>query len=224
MRPTARHLMREIDDILLQRPSLGNARRRRRGVPGVDGRGPAGAERRAAAQPGGAPVAALPADAPHPARDRRSTLRFPQHRPLAGQLDLPEVRRLVAKRCGASGPRRSVCSAGSRRVGGASPPAPSSRSWPSAIATFGAAATTWGSPTTREPPTSTSTISAARRPRSRRRRPARRRMAVRRRPRPARRAGRGRAVFGSRARRRRPPARSSTSSASLMARRRKRSM
>ena len=123
------------------------ARRRGRGVspdPHVERAG--GSERRVAPHPGRAAAAPVPADAPHDPRDRRAAVRLPQHRQLRGQLDLPEARRLVPQRRGASRRRRSVCSAGSR------PHSPdwcskaSSMSYPSAIASFGAAATTRGQP------------------------------------------------------------------------------
>ena len=114
-----------------------------------------------AAHPGGASAAPVPADAPHDPRDRGAAVRVPQHRQLRGQLDLPEARRLLAQRRGATGDGdRSA-----RRRSRAQPPdcdsKASSVSYPSAIASFGAAATTRGSPTMGMTPTSTSTISAA---------------------------------------------------------------
>ena len=93
----------------------------------------------------------------------------------------------AATRC--SRRRRSVCSAGSRSPARRRARTHRSVSYPSAIASFGAAATTRGSPTTGMTPTSTSTISAAVAPASSRHRPAPRRTARRHRPRPTRRGG-----------------------------------
>ena len=70
---TARHLLREIDDVLLHRPALGAL------VDEVDGVPPdphleraGGSDRRVTPHPGGASAAAVPADAPHDPRDRQS--------------------------------------------------------------------------------------------------------------------------------------------------------
>ena len=160
---TARHLLREIDDILLHRPALGalvdevsefrriltsSAHRRR--------------DRRAAAHPGGASAAPVPADPSHVPRDRGAAVRVPQHRQLRGRLDLPKAGRLLPQRRGATGdrdrPARRVADGLTHRTGCSKA---SSMSYPSAIARLGAAATTQGSPTTETTPTSTSTISAA---------------------------------------------------------------
>ena len=96
---TARHLLREIDDILLHRPRLGvlvdevaelrpcSARTRHTGH-----------GRRTAAQSGRDPAAPVPPDAPHDAGDRRTPVRVSQHRALAGRLDLPQVRCLISER------------------------------------------------------------------------------------------------------------------------------
>ena len=111
---TARHLLREIDDVLLHRPALGAlvdevAEFRRVLTSAQAERG-----RRVTPDPGGASAAALPADAPDDPRDRRAAVRLPQHRQHRGRLDLPETRGLVPQRRGATRRRRSGCSADSR--------------------------------------------------------------------------------------------------------------
>ena len=113
--PAARHLLREIDDILLHRPALGvlvdevSAFRDM-----VTASRSGGSARRVATHPGGASAAPLPPDAPDDPRDRRPVVRVPQHRQLRGRLDLPEARACphAARRCNRR--RRSGCSAGSR--------------------------------------------------------------------------------------------------------------
>ena len=110
---TARHLLREIDDVLLHRPALGAlvdevSEFRRAPHLGAGGRG-----RRVAPHPGGASAAPLPADAPHDPRDRRAALRLPQHRQHRGRLDLPETRCLLPQRRGGPGDEDRAA----RRVG-----------------------------------------------------------------------------------------------------------
>ena len=101
---TARHLLREIDDILYHRPNLGalvdDVAELRQTLADVDARR---SRRRTAPQPRRAAVAPLPPDTPHRPRDRRSTVPLPQHRAVPGRLDLPQARRLVAERRGATG-------------------------------------------------------------------------------------------------------------------------
>ena len=101
---TARHLLREIDDILLHRPALGalvDEVAEFRQV--VTSSAPVGGGRRVAAHPGRAAAAAVPADPPHDPRDRGAAVRLPQHRQLRGQLDLPQARRLLPRRGGGTG-------------------------------------------------------------------------------------------------------------------------
>ena len=96
---TARHLLREIDDILLHRPALGtlvdevsavscNPHVARAQV----------IDRRDTAQPGGASAPPLPADPSHLPRDRAAAVRVPQHRQLRSRLDLPKTGRLLTQR------------------------------------------------------------------------------------------------------------------------------
>ena len=160
---TARHLLREIDDILLHRPALGAL------VDEVVGASPDPHRRaRRRERPAASPLTPaelrllpVPADAPDDPRDRGAAVRLPQHRQLRGRLDLPEAGRLLTQRRGATGDGDRPA----RRVADDHPPDwcsnASSMSYPSASASFGAAATTQGSPTTGMTPTSTSTISAA---------------------------------------------------------------
>ena len=160
-RRTARHLLREIDDILLHRPALGaldDEVSRLRRAPHVRGAGRR--DRSVATQPRRAASAPLPADPPHVPRDRRAAVRVPQHDQLRGRLDLPKARRLVTQRRRATGDGDRPARRGSRRYRVCCSNA-SSTSYPSAMASFGAAATTHGRPTTGTTPTSTSTISAA---------------------------------------------------------------
>ena len=100
---TAHHLMREIDDILLRRPNLGTLTEDVRSIPSVAIiQRTHGGQRRTAAQPRGAQGPAVPPDASHVAGDRRSSVRFAQHRSVAGRIDLSQVRCLIAKRGGAA--------------------------------------------------------------------------------------------------------------------------
>ena len=95
---TAHHLMREIDDILLRRPSLGTLTEDVRAFQTVARRQRTeGGERRTATQSRRAQGPAVPPDTSHAARDRRTPVRFAQHRPVAGRIDLSQVRCLIAK-------------------------------------------------------------------------------------------------------------------------------
>ena len=111
---TARHLLREIDDILGHRPDLGTLVDEVR-----DFRGSSHVRRRshsrwrAATHPRRAASAALPADPPDDRRDRRAAVRLPQHRQLGGRLDLPQARRLLTQRRGGAGNRHRA----PRRIG-----------------------------------------------------------------------------------------------------------
>ena len=100
-------------------PPAGARRPRRRGLGTsascVDVESPSRSDRRVAAQPGGAAAAPVPADPPHHPRDRRAAVRVPQHRQLRGRLDLPQARASRHASDAVNRPRRSVCSAGSRR-------------------------------------------------------------------------------------------------------------
>ena len=127
-------------------PRLGRASRSNRGAP---------------LSPAELRLLPVPADAPDDPRDRGAAVRLPQHRQLRDRLDLPETGRLLTQRSRANGRWPSACSASSRRHGPDWCSSAASMSYPSAIASFGAAATTLGSPTTGTTPTSTSTISAA---------------------------------------------------------------
>ena len=114
---TARHLVREIDDILLHRPDLGALVDQVESLQDA-GRGTtvAGAAGQTAAHAGRAAPAAVPADAPDHPRDRRAALRLEQHREHRGRLDLPQARasRLAARR--SSGRPRWACSAAEREL------------------------------------------------------------------------------------------------------------
>ena len=99
---TARHLLREIEDILLRRPALGTL---------VDEVAEFRAVLTASARTvaGGPPLTPaelrlLPYLQTHLTfkRDRRTALRVPQHRQLPGRLDLSEARRLLTQRRGAA--------------------------------------------------------------------------------------------------------------------------
>ena len=159
---TARHLLKEIDDVLLHRPDLGAL------VDEVDEFRQILTSSAQAGPTGGAPLSPaelrllpVPADAPDGSRDRRAAVRLPQHRQLRDRLDLPQAGRLLTQRRRAAGdggrPARRVADVTARTgISNAS-----SMSYPSASANFGAAATTLGIPTTGTTPTSTSTISAA---------------------------------------------------------------
>ena len=106
---TARHLLREIDDILLRRPALGALVDEVSDFRGIVTSSPqAGSGRRITADPGRAAAAALPANAPHHRRDRPAAVRHPQHRELGGRLDLPKTGRLVPQRRSATGHRDRV--------------------------------------------------------------------------------------------------------------------
>ena len=111
----ARHLLREIDDILRHRPDLGVLVEEVR-----EFRGRSSRPRRIAAT-GATPLTPaelrlLPYLQTHLtiARDRGATVRLAQHRELGGRLDLPQAGRLLAQRGGGAGDRRSVCSAADR--------------------------------------------------------------------------------------------------------------
>ena len=100
---TARHLLHEIDDVLLHRPALGtlvDEVSEFRQV--VTSSAPGGSDRPVTAHPGGAAAAPVPADASHDPRDRGAAVRVPQHRQLPGQLDLSKAGRLLAQRGGAT--------------------------------------------------------------------------------------------------------------------------
>ena len=94
-------------------------------------------------------------------RDRRSAVRLPQHRPVAGRLDLPQARRLVAERRGATGDGDRTA----RRVDrtAPAPTAPTPRRCRSRAPSPGSVRRRprQGSPTMATTPISTSTISAA---------------------------------------------------------------
>ena len=114
----ARHLLREIDDILLQRPALGALvdevsafRRLSSSAPEPHG------DRRVAPHASRASAAPVPADPPHDPRDRRASVRVAQHGELRGRLDLSKARRFVASRCGEAGNGDRIA----RRVTGATP-------------------------------------------------------------------------------------------------------
>ena len=224
---TARHLLREIDDILLHRPALGALVDEVVGVPrrSLTSSAQSGAGRRVAAHPGGASAAPVPADAPHDPRDRRAAVRLPQHRQLRGRLDLPEAGRLLTQRRGATGdgdrPARRVAAlsqpAGAPRPRRCRTRAPSPASGPPRRRA-GARRRERRRPARRR----------SRRPSRRhppRHRPALRRTERRHRPRPARPGGPAPAS-SDRALRTPTPARavSATKRASLMARRRSRSV
>ena len=100
---TARHLLREIDDILLHRPELGVLVDEVSEFRKITSSAAAGSDRRVAAHPGGASAAPVPADAPHDSRDRGAAVRVPQHRQLGGRLDLSKTGRLFAQRSRATG-------------------------------------------------------------------------------------------------------------------------
>ena len=164
---TARHLLREIDDILQRRPALGalvDAVSELRRIAIVES--PSRRGWRFAAHPGGTPTASVSPDTLHDSRDRRANVRVPQHRQHPDQLDLSEAGRLLTiRRRGTSdldGPARRVA----RPLSGLLDAHPteghsrtSSVSYPSAKASLGAAATTHGNPTMGTTPTRTSTIS-----------------------------------------------------------------
>ena len=157
---TARHLLREMDDILLRRPALGALVDEVSSFAGPHVERPCDGGRR---------------DAPA----RRSFGCFRTCRPISRSarsgsgcscLATPSARKSApsignwasphaAVRCNRR--RRSVCSAGSQDHPADVCSNASLMSYPSAIARLGAAATTLGSPTTEATPTSTSTISAA---------------------------------------------------------------
>ena len=131
-------------------PPAGSRRPRRRGRGASPG---PHLERAGGERPAGRPsrpaelrLLPVPADAPHDPRDRRAAVRLPQHRQLRGRLDLPKARRLVTQRRGAAGDGDRPA----RRVADVTQPdwcsRASSMSYPSASASFGAAATTHGQP------------------------------------------------------------------------------
>ena len=141
---SARHLLREIDDVLLHRPALGTlvdevSELRADPVGGNVRRG----RGRSPAQPGGAAGAPLPPDAPHPPRGRQSTVRLLEHRAIPGRIDLPQARRLIAQRRRATGhrhrPARRLArpirprSSNASSVGTTHPPSPESSSWDDAV-------------------------------------------------------------------------------------------
>ena len=96
---TARHLLREIDDILLRRPALGAlvdaVSELRRIATSSPRAGAAGALPLTPAE-----LRLLPYLQTHftSSRDRRAAVRVPQHRQHPGQLDLSEARRLLTHR------------------------------------------------------------------------------------------------------------------------------
>ncbi len=96
---TVRHLLREIDDIMVHRPALGTlvddvaalrSKLESGSTANVTGVSPAHRSRAA--------VASVPADAPVDSGDRRAAVRVPQHRQLAGECRLPQVGCHLAKR------------------------------------------------------------------------------------------------------------------------------
>ena len=97
-RTTARHLLREIDDILLHRPALGALVDQVSDFRQFSPRARRWSYRRIAPHPGRASPPPLPADAPHDSGDRGAAVRVPQHRQLAGQLDLSKTGGLVTQR------------------------------------------------------------------------------------------------------------------------------
>jgi hypothetical protein len=90
---TARHLLREVDDVLRHQPALGTlVDEAAETPPGPrDGRA-VGSGQWDAADAGRASAAAAPAYAPDDPRDRRAAVRLPQHGQHRGRLDLPETR------------------------------------------------------------------------------------------------------------------------------------
>ena len=146
---TARHLLREIDDILLHRPALGvlvDEVAELRRVLSVERAG--GRDRRVAAHPGGASAAARTCR--RTSRSARSRERlFVSRNTVSTEVGsiYRKLGRLVTQRRGGAGDRdRSA-----RRVAEITRPAlavsrASSVSYPSASASFGAAATTHGEP------------------------------------------------------------------------------
>ena len=103
---TARHLLREIDEISLLRPALGVLHQEILGIPrDPQGQRAGDCGRRDAPDPGGTSTSPVPADPPHLQRDRPAAVRVAQHRQLRGRLDLPKTGRLLARRSGAPGDR-----------------------------------------------------------------------------------------------------------------------
>ena len=135
---TARHLLREIDDISAHRPALGalvDEVSEFRGILTVERAGSCG--RRTAPHPRGASAAPLPADPPHVQADRGAAVRVPQHRQLRSRLDLSKTGRLLTQRRGATRdggrPARRVAEItadGCSRASSTSYPAPSPDSAP----------------------------------------------------------------------------------------------
>ncbi len=102
-RPPATCCARSTTSCSTGRLSAPSSTRSRRSARSLTSSAAGRSDRRAAAHPGGAPAAPLPADPPHDPRDRRAAVRVPQHRQLPGRLDLPQARRLVTQRRGGTG-------------------------------------------------------------------------------------------------------------------------
>ena len=97
----ARHLLHEIDDVLLHRPALGalvdEVSELRRLLTSRSAVGATGGPPLSPSRTSAAPVSS---DAPHDPRDRRAFVRVPQHCQLPSRLDLPKARRLLTQRSG----------------------------------------------------------------------------------------------------------------------------
>ena len=158
---TTRHLLREIDDILLNRPALGalveEVSEFRRIVTSSTQVGATGGSPLSPAE-----LRLLPYLQTHLTFSEIGERLFISRNTVS--TEVASIYRKLASphattRC--SKRRRSVCSAGSRNHSPDWCSKASSMSYPSASASFGAAATAQGSPTMGTTPTSTSTISAA---------------------------------------------------------------
>ena len=116
---TARHLLREIDDIVLHRPALEPSSTKSQQFRTILTQTRAGDwSRRDTAHARGASASPLPADPSHVPRDRAAAVRVPQHRQLRSRLDLSKTGRLLTQR------RRAARDHGRparRIVGGRSP-------------------------------------------------------------------------------------------------------
>ena len=158
---SARHVVREIDEVLLHRPALGALAEQvaefREVLTSTAQVGAVGASPLTPAE-----LRLLPYLQTHLTIGEIGDRLFVSRNTVSSEvgLDLPQARRLVTqRRCAAGHDDRPA-----RRIGTAQPPVcscrASSTSYPIAIASFGAAATTRGNPTTGIAPIRTSTISA----------------------------------------------------------------